>query len=157
MGRQKNISREDIDKRIELTRTLLNKRWQKWKIKKAIIKKWGVTPRTCENYLASARVGLVEQASAPTHDHTADAYGFYLSVVQDKTASTANKIKAQNSIDKLLGLEAPKRVQVSGDSDEAAVRVVLTMPDNGRDPNIRKRHGNITERSTNGNGNGRSH
>ena len=98
---------EEIAERIELCRSMLLRRVPKATIKKAFRTRFGakLSHRTIERYLARAREALLADLTRGRQTHRADALGFYESVLADHTASLRDKVKAQERIDKLLGLE----------------------------------------------------
>lgn len=99
---------------------LLAKRFTKGQVKEQLRKLMlaggveSVSARTLETVLARARANLVERSGKPREEHRNDAYGFYTSVIQSKEATSMARIRAQERIDKLLGLEAPTKLEFSG-------------------------------------------
>jgi hypothetical protein len=98
---------EDIAERIELCRSLLLRRVPKGTIKKAFRQRFGVDidHTTIERYLLRAREAMLTDLTRGRQNHRAGALAFYESVLADHTASVRDKVKAQERIDKLLGLE----------------------------------------------------
>ena len=136
--------------RVALARQLLNARWRKGRIKEAMNAKYGLAPRTCEKYLKLARDQLVSESGQSQLEHKADAYGFYISVIEDDKSTVREKLVAQERIDKLMGLECPTQYEM--EVSNTAVRVI-EMPDNQREPNLID---NLSKARTHeGNGNGR--
>lgn len=110
-------SKTDLEQRIELTHRLLASRARKGDIKKTLIARWGVSARTAENYLARARERILADSQQPREQHRANAIAFYESIIGDMQASTRDRIKAQERMDRLLGLEAPTRHVHGGEQD----------------------------------------
>lgn len=75
---------------------------------------WGVDHRTAFRYMARASKILSDSANLPLAEMRTRAMGFYESVMRDGKASHRDKIRAQERIDKLFGLEAPTRTEVTG-------------------------------------------
>jgi hypothetical protein len=74
----------------------------------SLVEKYGANRRTAQSYLARAKRALLEAARRSRDEHVADAYAFYCAVISDPNAKHADKLKAQERIDKLLGLYAPQ-------------------------------------------------
>jgi hypothetical protein len=56
---------------------------------------------------------MLEETGKSREQHVADSYSIYTRIVE-KTKSEQTKLKARARIDKLLGLDAPKRHEISG-------------------------------------------
>lgn len=108
-GNPGRTSDAELEERVELVRTLLCSRYPKYKIKRLLKERYDVCPRTVENYLARARRELVEATGQGKDEHVADAYAFYLSILENRETATRDKLKAQERMDKLLGLEMPQK------------------------------------------------
>ncbi len=146
---------ERVQERVALTMSMLNLCWPKYKIKKALMTRYGVSARTCENYLTWAREEMMDEIGIPVAEHRANIYGYYASIVADMSIpnSDPGKMEAVKSIRKLLGLDEPERSVVSGDPSGAPISVaIMAMPDNKREPNL---EANLARASYHGNGNGR--
>lgn len=102
-----------LAQRIETTRKLLASRFSKADIKKTLMGLYGVSARTCESYLARAREEIRAETDKPIEDHRADAYAFYESILANPEGDPRLRLKAQERIDKLLGLEVHTRVASS--------------------------------------------
>ena len=67
-----------------------------------------------------------------------DSLAFYEVKMVDPNASIGEQLKARQMIDDLLGLRAPNRDEISGMNGGPIMvqhaRVVIELPDNGRDP-----------------------
>lgn len=83
---------------------------KKFQIKKAFKDKFGTGPRTVERYLTKARAILRAEAGKADEDHIAESYAFYKSILHHKNSTIREKTKAQECIDKLLGLRKPFKV-----------------------------------------------
>lgn len=86
------------------------KGWKKFQIKAAFKKQWGCGPRTVERYLTKARAILRAEAGKSDEDHLSESYAFYKSVLANDKATLREKTKAQENLDKLLGLRKPFKV-----------------------------------------------
>jgi hypothetical protein len=78
----------------------------------ACMKKWGVGPAEARGYVKEARELLMQDLLRSKEEHRCDALAFYRSVILDPNASTVDKIRARERIDKLLGLEQPVKAEV---------------------------------------------
>ena len=66
---------------------------------------YDISPRAVEPYLRCARTMLRQEAAKSREELRAEAYGFYRSVVRDRTVPTSARLRAQKRIDKLLVLD----------------------------------------------------
>ncbi|HEV3023438.1 MAG TPA: hypothetical protein VGX76_13280 [Pirellulales bacterium] len=105
---------DELEDRIERTRCLLAAGNRKADVKKALIAAYGVCARTCENYIARAREKILEGTGKPKDEHRAEALAFYETLKTSPESPVVAKIKAQERIDKLLGLEAPQKLEHAG-------------------------------------------
>lgn len=107
----KKPTREELRERISLCVEMLSvKGWKKWQIKKAFREKYGSSARSVERYLAKARAILRSEYGKEDVDHSSESYAFYRGVIQSQTSTVREKLKAQENIDKLLGLRKPLKV-----------------------------------------------
>ena len=93
---------------VELCRKLLTMRVHDTDIELSLAESYGTTGRSARRYLARAKRALLDAARRPRDEHVADAYALYCAVISDPNAKHADKLKAQERIDKLLGLNAPQ-------------------------------------------------
>lgn len=140
--KSKKPTREEHAERIDTCRLLLTARQPKHAIKRAMTERYGIGARTCERYLSRARAILLKELDGTPDGHKADAYLFYSSIISDKNESSRDRIKAQERIDKLLGLEGPiKFAQTDTQGND------ITTPEQARArldrilDTIRQRHG----------------
>lgn len=86
-----------------------------------------LSARTCEKILTAARTSLADRIGKARGDLRNEAYLFYDSVLRDPGAKPLEKIKAQERIDKLLGLEKPQRIALKGNVNHGgAVKMDLS-------------------------------
>jgi hypothetical protein len=104
-GRKPSV--EEVAERIELCRSMLLRRVPKATIKKAFRQRFGqdIDHGTIERYLTRAREAMLVDLTRGRQNHRAGSLAFYESVLADHNASLRDKVKAQERIDKLLGLE----------------------------------------------------
>jgi hypothetical protein len=98
---------DEIGERIELCRSMLIRRVPKTTIKKAFRQRFGaeLSANTIEGYLGRAREALIIDLTRGKQAFRADSLALYESILADSKAAVRDKIKAQERIDKLLGLE----------------------------------------------------
>ncbi len=112
------------DRLIALAEQLLARRFSKGEVKRVLAmqheKTTGgdtISPRTLESIISAARANLVTATDKQRDEHRNESYRFYDSVMRDPTAGIREKLKAQLSIDRLLGLQAPQRHLLDGTID----------------------------------------
>ena len=109
-------TQEEWDRRVDLTHRLLSKGLRKSDIITGVVtdcakRGYDISRLTVRNnYLVSARKRILKEINEERLDQQASSLAFYKSVLSDLKASNRDKIKAQERIDKLLGLEAPQKV-----------------------------------------------
>jgi hypothetical protein len=98
---------DEIAERIELCRSLLLRRVPKGTIKKAFRQRFGADADhgTIERYLTRAREDMLADLTRGRQTHRAGALAFYESILADPAVAARDKVRAQERIDKLLGLE----------------------------------------------------
>lgn len=99
---------------VTLAIALLSARQEKHIIKAALKAKYKIHARTAETVISRARERIRQQTTRSPDEHRLDAYAFYNSIVSDTERSAKERILAQERIDKLLGLQRPERLEVSG-------------------------------------------
>ena len=138
-GRPPKITEEAVDLCVEL----LARRMTKGAIKAALKTQFDVAARSCETVLARAREEMLERSGRDKGQHRTDALAFYEAVLRDEGSPTVElspavkdesgnvvvpavirparpapsareKLHAQERIDRLLGLEVPQQVQLTG-------------------------------------------
>ena len=106
------IPHEDKAERIETTRSLLAIGSSDGEIKRAVSAKYKCSPRSVERYIKDARKLLLEATQQSADEHRAGAFAFY-SHMKLNAARDCDKIRAQERIDKLLGIELPQKIEHS--------------------------------------------
>lgn len=140
---------------IRVARELMARRLTKGTIKLALAKQFMMSARTIEDVLSLAREEISQEFGRPKVEHQEDAMEFYKSVIRDPNASHKDKIRAQEGIDRLLGLSAQFKstVELSGPDGQpiqvAETSAVLFLPTLEGDPE--------PPQNGNGNGNGKHH
>jgi hypothetical protein len=87
----------------------------KGQIKIALSKRFrGMSPRTAEDVITAARELLRDATGLTEDEHRNNAYRVYMEFVSNTRLGGWMRLKAQERIDKLLALEGPVKVDVSG-------------------------------------------
>jgi hypothetical protein len=122
------IPTEELEERIDFAYKLLCRRLYKSDIKRALKQRYSMPARTCEDYIARARERIVAETGESKPEHRAKSLAFYESVLADPEEKAADRIRAQERIDKLLGLEEPAECVIKGDkSNPLVIHVVETV------------------------------
>ena len=111
-------TRGEERERVELCRKLLASRASECDVERAAMQSFGVGRRQARRYVALARQAMLAAAGRSREVHLAEAYAFYCSLIAQTETKDADRIKAQERIEKLLGLEPPSRGEAT-DSDGA--------------------------------------
>jgi len=82
---------------------------------------------------------MIADASRPKAEHQAESYRFYAEVVANAQAKNADRIKARERIDKLLGLEAPAKHALT---DTEGNNIIVYLPKKDPLPQIEESGGN---------------
>ena len=137
-----------IAERVMLTAKLLIRGALKSQIHEVIGARYHVHWRTTDNYIARARELLLSEVQKTRTDLVSESYGLYRSVLSDPNASVSDKIRAQQCIDDLLALHAPRtqRTELSGQNGEPlstgmVQQVVFCIADNHRGDRAGAGHG----------------
>jgi len=136
-------------KRVRMCVELLSRGFRDGEIKREVSNRYDCSPRTVERYLRRARDELADELGASRAEHKARSLDQYRAILRNPGGTPpALLIKAQERIDKLLGLESPHKVhqEIEG---KVSVLDALTSPEIVR---IRRGRGSMEESSSNGNG-----
>jgi hypothetical protein len=80
------------------------------RLKKKIKKKWDIEGRRADEYIRRARPRLLIHLNQSKEEHRADSLAFYEGVQEGQASNVAEKLRARERIDKLLGLEQPMQI-----------------------------------------------
>lgn len=119
--------------RIEFCRERLLRHLPKFSMKKQFRERFGeeIAANTFEGYLGRARQQLLAELARTKEDMRASSLAFYQSVIGDDTTVRKDQIKAQERIDKLLGLEAPAEQNINVKGQTTAVIEYEATDDDG--------------------------
>lgn len=87
-----------------------------------------LSKRSAIRYLARARDMLVAETKRSREEHRAESLATYRAILDDPESEPRDRVRAQERIDKLLGLEihSPKQVEISG-PDGAPIQQQTTV------------------------------
>ena len=101
-------TRHNVERRIEYVVHLLRKySYRRALILRKIKTRYGVGDRQTQNYIAEAQKHLLLHIKDEKDNQKSSSICVYQGVIQDPNATNADKIRAQERIDKILGLEEP--------------------------------------------------
>ncbi len=89
-------------------------RWSKGQIKDVLRSKFDLRPRSCERVITAAIEEQLLATGQSREDLRWQAQHFYEAIIRDTNSSDMAKIRAQEGIVKLYGLESPQRLEVTG-------------------------------------------
>jgi hypothetical protein len=92
-------------------------------IKRFIADRRGLSPRSVERYLKTAREELVAATSRTRLELRSESFAWYQRVLLDPKVPVRDKILARKRMDELMGLDEPKSLGIKAD-EALAVKVV---------------------------------
>jgi len=124
-------SKAELAERIEFVRALVSRRCLTSVIKAEFRSQFGdATHETILRYVSRARVQILADAARGRDEMRAESLAFYNGMLADPGASHRDRIRAQERIDKLLGLERPQQLEVlTREAVEVDEHVVTTRPE----------------------------
>jgi hypothetical protein len=105
---------DEVERRITAVELLLSRGARRTEIHQQMEKQFGVHWRTADRYLARAREALMKRLNKSKDEHRCESLAFYESVMRSGEAKASEKLMACKRKDELLGLDAPRRTEVSG-------------------------------------------
>jgi hypothetical protein len=117
----------ELDERVLACRRLLSEGRYDGEVKRQVAADFNLSPRTVERYLRRARDEMVAETGREPSEHRIDSYSFYRELRGNADLATRDRLKAQERIDKLLGLEAPTKLQHGADPDNPLPVDILRM------------------------------
>lgn len=110
-NRREPLSDEERERCIELCQRLLALRHHQGEIKRAVAATLKMEPRSVEPYITEARKrNAASMLGRSTQELVNESYRVYEAIIADPLAEPKDKIRAQNSIDQLLGLRQPIKI-----------------------------------------------
>ena len=114
--RRRKASQDEADERVNYCIECINAGMHPGEVRRLCAEKWGIGSRGISLYVSRAHGRILAAHDKPVEAHRADAIAVYRSVIDNPEAEHRDVIKAQERIDKLLGLEIhlPKRIEHTG-------------------------------------------
>tara|TARA_R110002095_G_scaffold179899_1_gene157426 strand:+ start:1388 stop:1855 length:468 start_codon:yes stop_codon:yes gene_type:complete len=103
------VSKEQQELVVRLIKKLLSMGKYTSLIKTVVSEKFQISRRSVERYIKRARREMIAHMEIPIEQHRAEAYYFYLSVIDSEKATCRDRLRARERIDKLVGAEAALR------------------------------------------------
>lgn len=116
----KRPTRKEYDERITICADMLARGFRKSAIKVRMAAFYGVSARSVERYVSRARELLIEELQEGDREsHRARSLDQYRQLLREEGVPAAIRLKSQERIDKIMGLEAPaeSRQEVYGKVD----------------------------------------
>jgi hypothetical protein len=107
----------EVEQRVARVEEILRyKPIHKWKLLKKVQLEFNVSLRQAQEYCLRAKEKLCLHLDEIKKEHRATSLSVYESIINSSKSSNMDKVKAQNSIDELLGLKAPYQSQLQIDA-----------------------------------------
>lgn len=108
-------TQDEIEERTEFVMELEAQYMHEGQIKRMFREKYGdVHYTTILDYIQRARARFKQSANVKPSDVAERAMAFYQAVIRDPCSTVTERIKAQERMDKIFGIEAPSRSELSG-------------------------------------------
>lgn len=108
-------TQDEIEERTEFVMELEAQYMHEGQIKRMFREKYGYASHvTINDYRLRARARFKQSANVKPSDVSERALAFYQSVIRDPCSTVTERIKAQERMDKIFGIEAPSRSELSG-------------------------------------------
>jgi hypothetical protein len=104
----------ELTQRVQQVANLLCDGYKNGEIAEKMHKDFKVSSRTTETYISRAKALILEEVGRPKDEHRAESFGYYQKMSHDKEAPASVRLHARELIGDLLGLDAPKRAEISG-------------------------------------------
>ena len=109
------------DELISLAEDLLARRFSKGDVKRLLTARYvkdnpkgRISPRTLEVVISAARANILGGTGRDREEHRAESLALYQSVIRSPGVAPKDRIRAQECVDRLLGLSAPLKHEVAG-------------------------------------------
>jgi hypothetical protein len=112
---KKTPSRAELTaQKIALVRKMIENRATVYEIKESFSSRFRLSKRSAEAFIQLVYRMLRQETDKPIPDHRVDSLLEYRKILKDPDARPIDKIRAQERIDKILGLEASIRIESVG-------------------------------------------
>lgn len=99
--------------RVEIVLHWLQRRvWTPQELRRAIIDRWGVDQGLADAYIREARQQMLVELRKGKEEHRCQSYLFYRSFILDPELSPEVRLRAQERLDRLLGLDSPSEIDL---------------------------------------------
>jgi len=102
------------DDRVDFALDLISKGKRDGEIKKAMIETYGIKWRQANIYISRARRELIARRNRTREEMQAYAMSFFEEIIADETKPAKIRLFARKRLDELLGLEEPKKQEITG-------------------------------------------
>ncbi len=99
--------------RLRVVLELMGEGRPRGEIKKIVSSQLGIRPRSVERYMRLAQAHLRAEIGKAVIDLRSESYAFYMSVQRNAGATVSEKLKARQSIDRLLGVAVAQKHEVT--------------------------------------------
>lgn len=120
---------KEVTKRIRQAADLICSGYRRTQIVDVMCTEYGVAWQTVQEYCRRARELLLEESGKPKEEHRAEVLGEYQVVLRDKEAAHSDKLQALKGKREMLGLDAPKRAEISTPEGGKVALEVKTQKD----------------------------
>ena len=105
-----------IEKRVAEAITALSNKptVSKTTLHRELGERWGVHWKTVDRIVGRARKEMLARLQRPKEEFRCDSLAFYEAQCNSPKASVAEKVRARQRIDELLGLDEPQRREITG-------------------------------------------
>lgn len=107
-SKAKKPSRTDkTAEKMAFVREKINERARVSAIKKAFAEKFKTTPRAAERFITDVYAEIRLESGRKPEEHRQDSYAFWTARVSDMNLPMRDRMRAQEQLDKILGVHAP--------------------------------------------------
>lgn len=107
-------SKTEINERTDMILLWISQGQSKGQIKQLAKTKWDVSARTVERSLVGCRKLLLKEIDESREVLVANSISYYRNFLTDPKASEHAKLRARERMDKILGLDAPLKHELTG-------------------------------------------
>lgn len=102
----------EIKQRVEVASVLIGQSKPKHQVIAILKQQYKISTRMAQHYVARARKRLIEKTGKSEEQHFQDAQMFWMSIVEDPRTDLNTKMRAQEALEKLLGLHRPQKSHI---------------------------------------------
>ncbi len=105
---------EEVVNRIHEVADMICEGYKRGQIAETMNKKYGISARQTGDYASRAKALILQEVGRPKDEHRAESFAYFQNMSHDKDAPANVRLRARELIGNLLGLDAPKRAEISG-------------------------------------------